>query len=202
MPLVPTAVSGLINAKAASLTLAGSKLSSLVSAISSAVCTYVLSVGTSTSTNIVLGPGAGTKTGRVVGLVSSSMAQLMTAKAASTGMAGRDISKLFNAISSGIVTGFNTVIVQGSVVGGGPGSGTGKILGLVPAGLSAIISAQSAVRLLAGRDLNKLSSAIAFGACTHIMANGTVTFTCVGVAAGPPAGPVTVPAAPGIGRLV
>lgn len=202
MPLVPTVVSGATNAKAASLTLSGSKLSSLVSAISTAVCTYVLSVGTSTSTNIVLGPGAGTKTGRVVGLVSSSMAQLMKAKAAASGLAGRDISKLFNSISTGIVQGFQTVIVQGSVVGGGPGSGTGKILGLVPNALSGLIVAQGALRILSGRDLSKLASAIAFGACTHIMANGTVTFTCVGAAAGPPAGPVSVPAAPGIGRLV
>ena len=202
MPLVSTAVSGFMNAKGASLALAGSKFSTMASAISSAVCTYVLSAAIINSTNIVLGPGAGTHTGKVVGLVASSMAQLMVAKAASTGMAGRDISKLFNAVSFGVVQGFNTVMAQGSVIGGGPGTGSGKILGLVPTALSGLIMAQTAVKLLSGKDMAKLASAIAFGACTHIMANGTVTNTCIGAAAGPPAGPVSIPAAPGRGRLV
>ena len=202
MPLIPASVSGLMNAKGASVQLAGSKLSSLISAISSAVCSYVLSAAVVNSTNVVLGPGSGTFTGRIVGLVSSNMAQLMRAKAAASGLAGRDISKLFNSVSTGIVTGLNTVIAQGSVIGGGPGTGTGKILALVPTALSGIIVAQSSVRLLSGRDMNKLASAIAFGACTHIMANGTLTLTCIGAAAGPPAGPVSIPAAPGIGRLV
>lgn len=191
-----------MTAKGASLTLAGSKFSTLASAISSAICSYVLSAGIVNSTNVVIGPGAGTFTGKVAGLVSSTMAQLMTAKAASMSMAGRDISKLFNAVSTGVVTGFSTVMAMGTVIGGGPGTGTGKIMGLVPTALTGLIVAQTAVKLLSGKDMNKLVSAIAFGACTHIMSNGTITTTCIGAFAGPPVGPVTIPAAPGIGRLV
>lgn len=202
MPLVPTTMSMLMSAKGASLTLSGSKLNSLVSAVSSAVCTYVLSVSTVNSTNVVIGPGAGTFIGQVAGLVPVVMAQLMTVKAASMGLYGRDTSKLFNAVSFGVVQGFTTVQAQGTVIGGGPGTGTGRIVGLVPTALSAIIIAQASIRTLAGRDINKLASAIAFGACTHIMTNGTITTTCIGAFAGPPAGPVPIPAAPGTGRLV
>jgi hypothetical protein len=130
------------------------------------------------------------------------MSQMMLLKAASMALAGKDISKLFESVSFGIVQGMKPVMAQGTVIGGGPGTGTGKILGLVPAALSGIIVAMASVRLLAGRDIAKLASAIAFGVCTHILAKGTVKLTCVGAFAGPPAGPVMIPAAPAIGRLI
>jgi len=153
------------------------------------------------SVNIVLGPGAGTQTGNIVGLTPSLMSLMMLGKAASQGVAGKDLKKIFDSISFGVVTCMNTVIVQGTVIGGGPGSGTGKIVGLVPSGLMGLIMAQESFRLIAGKDLIKIASAIAFGICTHIMTVGTVVLTDIGAAAPPPAGPVPIPGAPGIGRI-
>lgn len=188
--------------KGASLSMSGKMFPALMSAVSTATTTYLMTASIETSTNMVLGPGAGTTTGRLSGLVPSTMAQLMRLKAASMSIAGRDIAKLFNSVSFGVVQALKTAIVQGTVIGGGPGRGTGKILGLVPSVLMALILAQSSVRTIAGRDIRKIASAMAFGICTHIMTNGIVNQTCIGAAAGPPVGPVSIPVAPGTGRLV
>jgi len=191
-----------MTAKAASSLIAGTQLPSLISAISSASCQYILATGTVTSTNIALGPGAGTQTGTIVGLVPTGMTALMLSRAALLGMAGKDITRLFESVSFGVVTGMSTVILQGVLIGAGPGTGTGKIMGLVPTGLQALILSQSLFRLISGTQIASLVSCIAFGICTHIMSFGTVLVTNIGVAAGPPAGPVLLPAVPGIGRLV
>jgi hypothetical protein len=129
------------------------------------------------------------------------MSSLMLLRAASTGLAGKDLKKLLDAISFGVANALNTVIVQGTVIGGGPGTGIGKIVGLVPTGLAFAIMAQESFRLIAGKSLGQLVSAIAFGICTYIMTAGVVTLTDIGVAAPPPVGPMPIPMAPGIGRL-
>ena len=202
MPLVPATMTGLIIAKASSLTIAGEKFPSFVSAISSATCQYILSVSIVNSTNIALGPGAGTQTGKVVGLVPSGMSALMMTKAAAAGLAGRDIKKIFDSISSGVINAMKSVLLQGTIIGAGPGTGTGKISGLVPSALQNLMRAQCALKLISGDKLGSILSAIAFGICNHIMSAGTVNATDIGAAAGPPVGPITIPAAPGIGKLV
>jgi hypothetical protein len=130
------------------------------------------------------------------------MSQMMRLKALSSGLSGKDIGKLFDAVFFGVVTSMSTVFLQGTVIGGGPGIGVGKIIGLVPTALTALIMAQEAVRLLGGAKMLPLVSAISFGICTHIMMIGTVNVINIGIAAPPPAGPIPIPAAPGIGRLV
>lgn len=201
MPLFPPAMQALIQLKAASQLMAGNKLSALVSAISSATCQYILTASIINSTNIVLGPGTGTQMGRITGLIPSIMSSTMLLKAASQGLTGRDLKKLCDAISFGVINSLNTVIMQGTVIGGGPGTGTGKIVGLVPAVLANLILVQDFFRLISGSKVRDLMSAVAFGICTHIMTFGTVIITNIGVAAPPPAGPILIPAAPGIGRL-
>jgi len=202
MPLIPQSMQSLIQAKAASQLMSGSKFPSIVSAISAASCQYILAVSTVNSTNIALGPGVGTQTGTIMGLVPTAMTSLMQAKALSRGISGRDTMKLFSSVSTGVCTSMKSVILQGTIIGAGPGTGTGKILGLVPTGLETLIFAQSIFRLISGRNLKDIISAIAFGICTHIMTTATVLCTDIGVAAGPPVGPVPIPAAPGFGRLV
>jgi len=202
MPLVPSTMKSLIIVKASSLTIAGDKLSYFVSAISGATCQYILSASIVNSTNIALGPGSGTQTGKVVGLVPSGMSVLMVVRATAAGLAGRDTKKLFDSISFGVVNAMKSVLLQGTLIGAGPGTGTGKISGLVPSALQNLIYAQSVFRLISGDKLKTLLSAISFGICNHIMTTGTVTVTDIGVAASPPVGPITIPAAPGIGRLV
>lgn len=201
MPLLPPVMQGMIQAKAASQVVVGSKLPALVSAISMATCQYVLVSSIVNSTNVAMGPGAGTQIGRIVGLMPNMMSKLMLMKAAASGISGRDTRKLFGSIAFGVCNAMKTVIMQGTIIGAGPGTGTGKIIGLVPTALSAIIMANAAARIIAGTKLPAISSAIAFGICTHILTNAIVTITDIGAAAPPPAGPVPVPAAPGIGRL-
>jgi hypothetical protein len=202
MPLIPPVMQSSMLLKAASTLISGSKLSSFVSAVSSATSQYILTSAIVNSTNTVLGPGVGTQTGTVVGLIPNQMSSMMRLKAASTGLAGKDIIKLFDAVSFGVVTSMSTVLMQGTVIGGGPGTGTGKIIGLVPSALTGLILAQEAVRLLGGSKISSLVSAISFGICTHIMSAGTVNIINIGVAAPPPVGPILIPTAPGIGRLV
>jgi hypothetical protein len=129
------------------------------------------------------------------------MSGLMMAKAASLGLAGKNIKDLFDAISFGICNTVMTASVQGIIIGAGIGTGTGTITGLVNTALENTIYGMELAQTLSGSKMRDLISAIAFGVCTHIM-TATVTLTDVGAAAGPPVGPVTIPAAPGIGRIV
>lgn len=202
MPLVPSSMKSFMLLKASSKSLSGNKLSDLVTAISNATAQYVLSASTVNSTNIALGPGSGTQTGRVSGLNATTMSSLMTIKAAASGLSGKDIKKLFDSISFGVVNAMKSAVLQGTIIGAGPGSGTGRIKGLSASALQKIILAQSFFRQISGDKLRALLSAISFGITNHIMTSGIVTATDIGVAASPPVGPVTIPAAPGIGRLV
>jgi len=202
MPYLPSVIKSLTQLKASSKLMSGSKLPPMVAAISGAASQYILSVSTVTSTNIALGPGSGTQTGRIVGLVPSAMSSLMMLKSASLGLSGKDLKKFYDAVSFGVINAMKTIVMQGTIIGAGPGTGTGKILGLVPIGLETLIWAQSAFRLLSGAKLRHMISCVSFGICNHIMSTAVVTITNIGVAASPPVGPITIPAAPGIGRLV
>jgi len=200
--MIPVITQALMAAKGASKGLAGSKLPMIEQALSKAVCQYILVSAFVTSTNNVIGPGAGTQTGKILGLSPNTMSGLMVAKAASLGLAGKDIKSLFDTVSFGVVNSMNSVLLQGVVIGGGLGTGTGKIIGLVPFVLTGIIMIMMKAVKMYGDKTFAMASAIAFGVCTHIMSNGTVSVTNIGAAAGPPIGPITIPAAPGIGRLV
>ena len=193
---------GLIQARGASVLLAGSKFPDIVSAVSSAACQYILTAAIVNSTNVALGPGSGTQTGTIQGLIPNAMSALMQVKAASMALSGRDLGKICDAVSFGVCNGMSSVMLQGTIIGAGPGTGTGKITGLIPSGLEALIFAQTSFRLLSGRNIRDLISALSFGICNHIMTTATVLCIDIGVAASPPAGPVPIPAAPGIGRLV
>lgn len=202
MPFIPSTMTGLMMAKASSQSIHGNKLLPQFSAISSAVCAYFTVAPIVVSTNIVTGPGAGAYTGKVVGLLPSAMSSLMMLKMTSQGLLGRDVKKLFDAVSFGVCnTMLTTAVAQGAVIGGGPGAGQGKITGLVPSALQNLLYVNLVGKLLSGSKTMALSSAMAFGICTHIMTTGVVITTCLGAFAPPPAGPVPIPAAPGPGRL-
>ena len=202
MPFVPSTMSAMMASKAASQGLAGSKLPTEFAAISAAVSAYFSLAAGVVSSKIVTGPGVGTFNGKVVGLVPSAMSSLMVSKAASQGLVGRDTKKLFDAVSFGVCqTLLSTVTAQGVVIGGGPGTGNGKIINLVPIILQGIILALFASKSILGSKTLALTSAIAFGVCTHIMSAGTIVTTCVGAFLPPPVGPIPITGAPGIGKL-
>jgi hypothetical protein len=202
MPLIPTAIKGLTLVKASSKLMSGSKFPTLITAVSSATSQYVLSASIVVSTNNVLGPGAGTQTGTISGLMPSTMSLFMMGKAAALGLSGRDTKALFDSVSYGVINALKATLLQGIVIGGGPGTGTGKIIGLFPTALQGLILGQSFFRLISGDKLKSVISAMSFGVCNHIMSSAVVNVTNIGVALGPPLGPVTIPVAPGIGKLV
>lgn len=202
MPLPPTTIQGLAQLKASSQLMSGSKLPDLISAISKATSQYILSVSIVNSTNIALGPGSGTQIGKISALVPRVMSSMMKLKASSYALSGRDIQKLFDSISTGVVNAMKSVVLQGTIIGAGPGTGTGKITGLSPVALEKLILGQSYFKLISGDKLKSMISSIAFGICNHIMSSAVVNITDIGVAASPPVGPITIPVAPGMGRLV
>ena len=191
----------LIQLKATSDLMAGNKLPDVISAISFATCQYITASSVVNSTNIVLGPGAGTQTGVIVGLVPQAMSSMMLLQATSLGLSGKNLPMLFDAVSFGVVTTVMACPVQGVVIGGGPGVGTGTIIGLIPTALQLLILNQAIFRLLSGSRIRDIISAISFGICNHIMTSGVVTLTDIGVFTPPPVGPIPIPAAPGIGSL-
>lgn len=203
MPFIPSAMTSLMMVKATSESVHGTKLLPQLSAVSSAVCAYFSVAPVVISTNVVIGPGAGTYTGKIVGLTPNAMVSLMMLKMGMAGLVGRDVKRLFNAISFGVCnTLLTTVIAQGTVIGGGPGAGQGKIVGLIPAALQPLILANLTSKILIGSKTAAIAAAIAFGICNHVMTAGTVITTCIGAFTPPPVGPVPIPAAPGPGRLV
>lgn len=201
MPIIPTFMSSQSQLTGTGLGLVGSKFSSLVKAVSNAVATYIVSAAVVQGTNQVTGPGAGTHTGTISGITGPGMSSLMKTKATLLGLVGSKIGTLFDALSAGIVASVKQGIAQGSVVGGGPGIGTAKIMYLQPTVLSKQIQAQMIAMGLVGEKAGSLADAIAFGVVQHIQSAATVQTTCIGAFAGPPAGPVLVPAAPSIGVL-
>jgi len=201
MPLLPPVMQSLIQQRAALKLLSGSKMPSTVSAISSATCMYLLSFSNVNSTNNVLGPGVGSQIGRIGSLIPSMMSDLILKKAKLEQMSGKDLASISEAVSFGVVNALKAVVIQGTVIGGGPGTGIGYIVGLSPSALKKQIMGQEFFRLMSGAKLGNIISAISFGICNHIMTAGIVNITNIGAAAPPPVGPIPIPAAPGIGRF-
>ena len=202
MPIIPQVMTGLMAVKAASNLMSGSKLPAIEASVSYAACQYILTSAIVNSTNVAIGPGSGIQTGKIIGLIPYIMSKSMLLKAASKGLSGKDLGRFFSAISFGVVNGLNTAVLQGVIIGAGPGTGTGKITGLIPSALQGIILAQEAFRAISGSQARALAGCIAFGICIHIMTFGLMTITDIGVAAPPPVGPIPLPAVPGFGKLI
>lgn len=200
MPLNTTFTQSSIQLRMFSQLLNGNSLPAVVSCISKSTCQYLMLASTVPSTNMALGPGAGTQTGRIYGLTPGGMSTMMSLRAAPTGIAGKEAKKFFDAVSFGVVLSLNTVIVQGSVIGAGAGTGIGKVVGLVPSALELLMLGQMLIKFILGKNNRALASSVAFGICSHIMSAGTVMLTDMGAAAPPPAGPVPL-IAPGFGRF-
>lgn len=201
MPLSSSALSALIIAKAGSSLIAGSKMTPYIRAIADATVQHLMTASTVTSVNMVTGPGSGTLTGRITGVNRLTMRSLIMNRLRLYRLAGRDTQRLVDAICFGVVQSLNTVVVQGTVIGGGPGSGTGRIVGLSPTIMEKLILAYLGPRVLIGEKQRQFISSVAFGVCTAIMSNAVVNTICIGVFSPPPAGPVPIPTAPGTGRF-
>ena len=119
------------------------------------------------------------------------------------GLMGKETSNFFNAISFGVCNTIMTSgLAQGAVIGGEPGAGIGNLSGLVPNVLAGLIMNQLAAVGIVGTHTLQLVTAISFGICTYLMTSVVITTACIGTVMPPPAGPVCIPAAPGLGSLI
>jgi len=181
MPFSASKMTEYILAKASQSKMGGQKMQPMISAVSSAVCSYLPKAAEVSSTNLVLGPGNGTYRGTLTGCSPSTMGSLMASKGQSQGLSSQEIKKFFNAISFGVCQILSgSVTAQGNVIGGGKGSGQGKITSLSQSELQQrILSFLKGKKFLGGKT-EALASAISFGICNHIMGDIKVLTTCTG----------------------
>lgn len=177
----------------------GRDATKLASAIGTGIGNYLITPNLVTaSLNGVAGPLGSVTSVAVVGFEPNSMSAQMNRKARSlsVGLKGRDIGKLFNAISSGLVQVLSTMFVTGTAAGIATGAGTGRFATLNESALTNLINAQMSAKGFTGRDKAKLASCVSAGLVSQ-MKTVTLTLTSAGaVAPVPPVGPVSVAGIP------
>lgn len=187
-----------IYAQCVSSGFSGRDLQSLCSATGNGIFQEVLIPNLATCTvNGTAGPTGTIIHITVLGMVPTVMSGLMSGKAATVGFKGRDMIKLFGAVSRGVTISLSAMQIQGATVGCAVGAGTGRFYGLQANALGVFIKAQDAVKRLLGRDIIKLADIFAFGIATHLSQSATFTVSVAGaIAPVPPAGPVSVVSIP------
>jgi hypothetical protein len=134
----------------------------------------------------------------VGGLIPSSMAGYMLQKSGKK-LRGRDLSKLFNAISVGVCTSLTSMTLSGTTIGVGVGSGTGSFTAVTAEGLSKSIALQMKAKRLLGVNSVDLANAIGFGIAQQLKIATKITVMASGaVAPVAPTGPVAISNLPSI----
>ena len=194
MPIVSKAISGAIQGQFALKKLTGRDAIKLAGVIGSSVSKYLMLPNLVTcSLSGTAGPIGNINSIVVVGLVPTAMSGFMFTKAVSKNLKGRDIKKLFDAISLGLVQILMGMVLSGSAVGIAVGGGTGTFTALSDQALSKIMYATMLSKQLKGRDAIKLCDCISFGIVNHLKTSVKFTTVVTGVIAPvPPAGPVAV----------
>lgn len=198
MPVNPTTLSAAIQANMLSKGMVGRNNISMSTAVGTAVGIYLLLPNRITCflTGVAGPQGAIANTG-ITGLSAFLMNSYMIAKATTKGFIGRDMLRLFDAVSRGITQILYTSVVTGTVIGCAAGTGVGRFTNLISKELSQYILSQMFLRGLAGRNTIDIADIIAFGVTTHLL--GTVTIPVAAVGAPfpvPPVGPVPVAGVP------
>jgi hypothetical protein len=200
MPIVSQTISGAIQGQFALNNLTGRDAIKLAGVVGSSVSKYLMIPNLVTcSLNGTAGPIGNINSVVVIGLVPSSMSGFMLSKAASKRLNGRDINKLFNAISTGLVQVLMGMVLSGSAVGIAVGSGIGMFTALNDKALSKLMYATMLSKQLNGRDTIKLCDCISFGIVNHLRTSVKFTTIVTGtVAPVPPVGPVPVAGIPSV----
>lgn len=189
-----------IKGQMALLGLTGRDTGKLASAAGNAVFTHVVVPNVSTaSVTGTAGPLGTIIHVAVVGIVPVVMSGIMKTKAASFGWSGRDMGKLFTAISNGLSISLSAMQLTGTVAGCAVGGGTSRFYGLSSTVLSNLMKLQMTGRSITGRDMSKLCDIISSGVVTHLKQSATFTITVAGaVAPVPPTGPIAVAGIPSV----
>jgi hypothetical protein len=195
MPITPPGLQGLLMPLVTAAGIKGTSASSLVSAISIAVTTWMQTLVVQTNDVGLLGVGVGT--GKAIVTPPALVGPLVGAAAAS--LKGTAMVPLMTAIGNGVASFVaSQVMVQTTHPGIGVGAGIGTLKIPGPAPLQGLLSAQfSAVKIM-GTSMPSLAQAIATGLATG-MATAIITVAITGTPIVPP--PVTGSSV-GIGKLI
>ena len=187
----------LINESAKNFT--GKNIKDLADAIAEALVTYALS-----TPNLVTFTGSGTvgPVGQVTSIsvapiVPAAMATLMNTKVKSLQLTGTKIFQLFQAISAGVSTHFQTAQMSGSTAGLAVGAGTGRFTNIVEQNVLRMLKLFFRSKRLSGKNAPQLAESVAFGFTSHMKQSPIVTATVAGaIAPVSPAGPIAVTGIP------
>lgn len=200
MAISGTTIGASIFGQCSAVGFSGRNLQALCSATGNALFQNVLIPNLATCTvNGTAGPTGTIIHVTVLGIIPTAMTSLMNAKAASVGFKGKDMFKLFNAVSRGVTISLMSMQITGGTIGCAVGVGTGRFYGLQANALGTFIKAHDSIKRLLGKEILKLADIFAFGIATHLSQSATFTVTVVGaIAPVPPVGPVAVVSIPTI----
>lgn len=194
MPVATQILYGAIYGQMNAMRLTGRDSSKLANAIASSVAKYLIIPNLVTcSLTGATGPIGTINSVAVVGLVPKVMSSLMVSKAYSKNLKGRDISKLFDAISNGIGQVLQGMVLSGTAVGIAVGGGTGFFTAVSDSALSKMMLSFMKLKKIEGRDISKICDCISFGITNHLKTSVKFTLVVSGaIAPTPPTGPIVV----------
>lgn len=200
MPLTAPTISKAILAQSLVKNIIGRDISDVANAVGAALATYLAIPNLVTCTFAgTAGPIGSITSLSIVGLVPTAMSGFMLSKGNLKNLRGRDIIKLFNALSVGICQNLQTTVLTGSVAGCAVGTGIGSFTGVNEQALSQIMFSQMLLRNIKGRDAINLCDCISFGVVRHLQSSVKYSVAAAGpIAPTPPTGPVPVAAIPSV----
>lgn len=200
MPVSASLISSAIQSQFILRKLAGRNAIDIASAIGSSLAKYLILPNLVTcSLNGTAGPVGNINSVAVIGLVPTAMSNFMYGKALSRQLKGKDIKKIFDSISIGIVQILTSMILSGSAAGIAVGGGLGTFSAVNEQAFSKVLLTELKLRNIKGRDSITLGDCISFGIIKHLQSSVKFTTIVTGaVAPVPPAGPVAVIGIPSI----
>lgn len=200
MPVATQILYGAIYSQMNAMRLTGRDNSKIANAIASSVAKYLVLPNLVTcSLTGTAGPVGSINSVAVVGLVPKVMSGLMVSKAYSKNLKGRDISKLFDAISNGTCQVLQGMVLSGTAAGIAVGGGTGSFTAINASALSKMMFLNMQSKKINGRDISKICDCVSFGIANHLKTSVKFTTLVTGaIAPVPPAGPIAVMGIPSI----
>lgn len=194
MPISGSLISSAIQSQFLLRNISGRNAIDIAGAVGSSLAKYIILPNLVTcSLNGTAGPVGNINSVAVIGLVPAAMSNFMYGKSLSKQIKGRDIKKIFDSISTGIVQILVGMILSGSAAGIAVGGGVGTFSAVNEQALSKILLAELKLRNIKGRDSIKFGDCISFGVVKHLQSSVKFTTIVTGaVAPVPPAGPVAV----------
>lgn len=200
MPISASLISSAIQSQFLLRGISGRDAIKIASSVGTSLAKYITLPNLVTcSLNGTAGPIGNINSVSVIGLVPVTMSNFMYSKALSMHLKGRDIKKVFDSISTGIVQILIGMILSGSAAGIAVGGGIGTFSAVNEQALSKILFSELKLINLSGRDSKSFGDCISFGIIKHLQTSVKFTTVVTGaIAPIPPAGPIAVMGIPSI----